>query len=406
MTYDYNREVDRRGTCSIKWEFLHDGDKMKYGDHADPKHGENRLLPMWVADMDFCTPPAVIEALKARAEHGIFGYSMPTDGYFDAVINWFSKRYGYTIDKEWILLTPGVVPAVNMLVQAFLKPGEKVLVQRPVYYPFFDAIKNNGGEIISNNLIYENNHYTMDFDDLAEKTADPAVTLTILCHPHNPVGRVWTGEELSRFGEICIENNVLIISDEIHCDLTYDGINFTPFAKISDTFAQKSIVCTAPSKTFNLAGLKTSNIIIADEALRENFAKVLARNGLKGSNAFGIVATEAAYKHGETWLKETMAYVQDNYRYLESFISEHLPQLKVVPPEGTYLVWIDCRPLGLDPKERKDLMMEEAKLFLDEGELFGKEGEGFERINIACPRSILKEALTRLKKVVSRLQKA
>lgn len=403
MSYDYDSEIDRRGTCSTKWEFLHDGDKMKYGDHADPKHGDNRLLPMWVADMDFCTPSAVIEALKTRAEHGIFGYSTPTDSYYDAVINWMARRYGYPVEKDWILLTPGVVPAVNMLVQAFLNPGEKVLVQRPVYYPFFDAIKNNQGEIISNSLIYENGRYTMDFDDLAEKTADPSVTLTILCSPHNPVSRVWTEDELKRFGEICIKNNVLIVSDEIHCDLLYDRINFTPFATINDTFAQQSIVCTAPSKTFNLAGLKTSNIIIANEERRKKFAEVLARNGLKGTNAFGIVATEAAYTHGEPWLKETMAYIQANYHYMAAFIKEHLPKLKVIPPEGTYLVWIDCRELGLEPKARKDLMMQEAKLFLDEGELFGKEGEGFERINIACPRSILEEALMRLKKILNGL---
>jgi cystathionine beta-lyase len=314
-----------------------------------------------------------------------------------------ARRYGYTVENDWILLTPGVVPAVNMLVQAFLKPGEKVLVQRPVYYPFFDAIKNNEGEIVSNTLCFENGRYTMDFDDLAEKTADPAVTLTILCSPHNPVSRVWTEAELTRFGEICIENNVLIIADEIHCDLIYDGFTFTPFAKINDTFARQSIVCAAPSKTFNLAGLKTSNIIIPNQELRKKFAKVLARNGLKGTNAFGIVATEAAYNHGEVWLKETMDYVQANYRFMAAFINEHLPQLKVIQPEGTYLVWIDCRALGLDPKARKKMMMEEAKLFLDEGELFGKEGEGFERINIACPRSILEEALKRLKKVVSRL---
>jgi cystathionine beta-lyase len=403
MDFGYDVEVNRRGTCSVKWEFLHDGNQMKYGDHADPKHGKNRLLPMWVADMDFPAPPAVIEALKKRAEHGIFGYTTPADGYFEAVISWIQRRYGYTVERDWILLTPGVVPAVNMMVQAFLKKGEKVLVQQPVYYPFFDAIKNNDGAIVTNSLVYENGRYRMDFDDLAEKTTDPAVTLAILCSPHNPVSRVWTAEELTRFGNLCLENNVLVVSDEIHCDLIYDGYHFTPFAGIDDSFARQSIICTAPSKTFNLAGLKTSNIIISNPDLRTQFAQVLARNGLKGANAFGVVATEAAYNHGEGWLKDTMAYIEGNYRFMSAYMAEHLPQLKIIPPEGTYLVWVDCRALGLDPAARKALMMEDARLFLDEGELFGPEGEGFERFNIACPRSILKEALERIKSVVERL---
>ena len=404
MRFNYDEEIDRRGTCSTKWEFLHDGDQMKYGDHADPKHGKNRLLPLWVADMDFPAPPAVIEALKTRAEHGIFGYTQPTDSYYEAVINWMARRYGYTVERDWIVLTPGVVPAINMMVQAFLSPGEKVLVQQPVYYPFFSAIENNGGKIVSNPLIYENGGYCMDFDDLAEKTADPAVTLAIFCSPHNPVGRVWTAEELTRFGKICLENNVLVISDEIHCDLIYDGHTFTPFGAIDDAFAQQSIVCTAPSKTFNLAGLKTSNIIISNPDLRNRFTRRLLQNHIKGVNTFGIVATEAAYNHGEEWLADTMDYIQANYRFMAAYMAEHLPQLKIIPPEGTYLVWVDCRALGLDPTARKALLMQEARLFLDEGELFGPEGEGFERFNIACPRSILKEALERIKTVVDRLQ--
>lgn len=406
MRFNYDEEIDRRGTCSTKWEFLHDGDQMKYGDHADPKHGKNRLLPMWVADMDFPAPQAVIEALKDRAEHGIFGYTQPTDSYYEAVINWMARRYGYTVERDWIVLTPGVVPAIHMMVQAFLSPGEKVLVQQPVYYPFFRAIENNGGKIVSNALIYENGRYRMDFDDLAEKTADPAVTMAIFCSPHNPVGRVWTAEELTRFGTICLENNVLIISDEIHCDLIYDGYTFTPFAAIDDTFAQQSIVCTAPSKTFNLAGLKTSNIIISNPDLRNRFEQILLQNNIKGVNTFGIVATEAAYNHGEEWLAHTMDYIQANYRFMAAYIAEHLPRLKIIPPEGTYLVWVDCRALGLDPAARKELLMQEARIFLDEGELFGPEGEGFERFNIACPRSILKEALVRIKTAVDRLQAA
>ena len=403
MGSNYDVEIDRFGTCSLKWEFIHDGDRMKYGDHSHPKHGNNRILPMWVADMDFPAPPAVIEALTKRAQHGIFGYTMPADSYYDAVINWMARRYGYNVERDWILLAPGVVPAVNMMVQAFISPGEKVLVQQPVYYPFFDAIKNNGGTIVSNSLVYESGRYHMDFDDLTEKVADPAVKLAILCSPHNPVGRVWTAEELTRFGKICLENDVLIISDEVHCDLIYDGYAFTPFAGINEIFPQQSVICTAPSKTFNMAGLKTSNIIIPNPDLRKLFARILARNGLKSANAFGIVATEAAYNHGETWLVDTMAYIESNYRFMAEYMAEHLPQLRIIPPEGTYLVWVDCRALRLDPDARKELLMQKAHIFLDEGELFGPEGEGFERFNIACPLSILKEALERIKSVINSL---
>ncbi len=401
MNFNFDEEVDRRGTHSVKWEFTFGGDRIAYTDHADPKYGANRVLPMWVADMDFRVPPAVIEALADRVAHGIFGYTVPTDSYYEAVIGWMARRYGRSIEREWITLAPGIVPAVNMMVQAFIEPGDKVLIQPPVYYPFFAAVQNNGGEIVSNSLVVEDDYYRMDFDDLAQKAADPAVKMAILCSPHNPVSRVWTREELTRFGKICLENDVLVISDEIHCDLIYDGVEFTSFASINDDFAQKSIVCTAPSKTFNLAGLKTSNVIIQDQALREKFAQALERNGLHGGSAFGIVATEAAYNHGEAWLEAVMAYIQDNYRFMAAYIAEHLPQLKVIPPEGTYLVWVDCRALGLDAAARKKLMMQDAKLFLDNGEMFGPEGEGFERFNIACPRSILAEALARLKTAVA-----
>ncbi len=403
MTFNFDQEVDRKGTYSTKWEFVPDGDDMKYGDHADRKYGENRLLPMWVADMDFRVPQAVIDALVARAGHGIFGYTRPADAYFDAVLSWMKRRYGRSVQKEWIVLTPGVVPAIHLMVQAYLQPGDKVLVQRPVYYPFFAAVENNGCEIVSNSLVLENGRYTMDFDDLAEKAADPAVKMAILCSPHNPIGRVWTKEELTRFGEICLENDVLVVADEIHCDLIYDGCEFITFANISDEFAQKSIVCTAPSKTFNLAGLKTSNIVIPDQTLREQLNRKLESVGMWGTNAFGIVATEAAYNHGEAWLDAAMAYIEGNYHFMVEYLAQNLPQIRVIQPEGTYLVWVDCRALELDSETRKNLMMEQAKVYLDEGELFGPEGEGFERFNLACPRSILAEALERIKTAVSTL---
>ncbi|MBK8934830.1 MAG: pyridoxal phosphate-dependent aminotransferase [Chloroflexi bacterium] len=403
MTFNFDAEIDRTGTHSIKWEFLFEGHKLVFGDHAQAKHGRDRLLPLWVADMDFRCPPAVIDALTERVAHGIFGYAMPSDSYYEAVINWMARRYGVVVEREWLVLTPGIVPALNMLVETLIAPGDKVLVQRPVYYPFFAAIENNGGEIVSNTLVLENGRYTIDFDDLAAKAADPAVKMAILCSPHNPVGRVWTREELTRFGEICLANDVLVISDEIHCDLIYDGVAFTSFAAINETFAQKSIICTAPSKTFNMAGLKTSNIIIQDKEIRAKLNKTLLRHGLLGGNALGLVATEAAYNHGEAWLAEVMAYIEANYHFMVAYLAEHLPQLEVIRPEGTYLVWVDCRKLGLDAAARRQLLLGEAKVFLDNGEMFGPEGEGFERFNLACPRSILAEALERIGTAVSHL---
>ncbi|MGB4871250.1 MAG: MalY/PatB family protein [Candidatus Promineifilaceae bacterium] len=403
MTFNFDAEIDRTGTHSIKWEFLFEGHKLVFGDHAQAKHGRDRLLPLWVADMDFRCPPAVIDALTERVAHGIFGYAMPSDSYYEAVINWMARRYGVVVERDWLVLTPGIVPALNMLVETLIAPGDKVLVQRPVYYPFFAAIENNGGEIVSNTLVLENGRYIIDFDDLAAKAADPAVKMAILCSPHNPVGRVWTREELTRFGEICLANDVLVISDEIHCDLIYDGVAFTSFAAINETFAQKSIICTAPSKTFNMAGLKTSNIIIQDKEIRAKLNKTLLRHGLLGGNALGLVATEAAYNHGEAWLAEVMAYIEANYHFMVAYLAEHLPQLEVIRPEGTYLVWVDCRKLGLDAAARRQLLLGEAKVFLDNGEMFGPEGEGFERFNLACPRSILAEALERIGTAVSHL---
>ncbi len=403
MVYHFDEEISRRGTHSIKWEFLFPNGRPQYGDHADPKYGRERILPMWVADMDFQGPPEMIEALVQRARHGIFGYSLAGDSYYEAVLGWMARRYGRSVPREWLVITPGVVPAINMLIQALVQPGEKVLVQRPVYYPFFAAIENNGAQIVSNSLVLENGRYRMDFDDLATKTADPTVTMAILCSPHNPVGRVWTPEELEQFGHICRANNVLIISDEIHCDLIYDGHTFTPFDRVSPDFAANSIICTAPSKTFNIAGLKTSNLIIPQAEWRHRLARVMARHGLLGSNAFGLVATEAAYNHGEAWLTAVMAYIQANYRFMADYLATHLPQLRPIPPEGTYLVWVDCRALGLDAAARKELFMGQARVFLDEGELFGPEGEGFERFNIACPRAILVEALERIKTAVAQL---
>jgi cystathionine beta-lyase len=403
LKISFDKEMDRRGVHSIKWEFVREGKVLRHGDHADPRHGAERVLPMWVADMDFDPPPAVVEAVVARAENGFFGYCRPTDSYFEAVIAWIKRQHGWSVERDWIVTSPGVVAALSMLVQSCTSRDDKILIQPPVYHPFFHVIENNGRQIVSNSLLYERGRYHMDFDDLALKASDPAVKMAFLCSPHNPVGRVWTAGELARFGEICLENGVLVVSDEIHADLIYQGYAFTAFAGISEAFLSNSVTCTAASKSFNLAGLKTSNIIIPDEGLREAFSRELERNGMYGANPFGIVATEAAYDHGEAWLGAAMEYVEGNYRYLVDYVARQLPQIKVALAEGTYLVWLDFRELGLSPAERRELLLNRARVLLEEGEIFGREGEGFERINIACPRSILVEAMERIRAAVSGL---
>ncbi|MCJ7568499.1 MAG: pyridoxal phosphate-dependent aminotransferase [Anaerolineales bacterium] len=404
MKYDFDREINRKGTNSVKWEFIKQRDDLLYREEPDDSSADTRLLPMWVADMDFPCPGPVVDALVERAQHRIFGYTSPTESYYGAIVNWMKKRHGWEIEPEWICTTPGVVPALNMVVKTYISPGDSVLIQTPVYYPFNKAVENSDGVLVTNSLIYEDGRYSMDFADLEEKTKDPQVKMAILCSPHNPVGRVWTRDELVRFGEICINNNVLVVSDEIHGDLILDGFVFTPFAGISEAFAQNSITCTAPSKTFNLAGLKTSNIIIPNEQVRSRYKKTLERTGLRGVGAFGVVALEAAYNHGEEWLAQVLDYIMGNLRCLEEYIAEHLPQITVVPLEGTYLVWLDCRRLGLGKLELEQVMLKEAKVYLDEGYIFGIEGEGFERINIACPRSVLVEALERIRKVIERMK--
>jgi len=403
VNYDFDTEISRAGTNAAKWEFIQEGQDPHHMEHTDKFYGENRILPMWVADMDFPCPQRVVEALVARARHGIYGYTAPTDAYYSAVVSWMKRRQGWQVDPEWICITPGVVPALNMLVRTFVSPGEKVLIQPPVYHPFFHAIENNQAELAANALIYENGRYRMDYADLETKAKDPSVKLAILCSPHNPVGRVWSRDELLRFGDICLGNDVLVVSDEIHADLIYKGHTFTPWVSLGEAFAQHAVVCTAPSKTFNLAGLHTSNIVIPNAELRARFKKTLQSNGLVGIGPFGLVALEAAYTHGEEWLDQVLDYLEGNLHYLEDYVAHHIPRISVVRPEGTYLAWLDCRGLGLDKWALKHLMLNEARVFLDEGFIFGPEGEGFERINIACPRSILVEALERIREAMDGL---
>jgi cystathionine beta-lyase len=403
MKYDFDRVIDRQGTNTIKWEYKQSRGNPAVIEHTDEFFGEDRVLPMWIADMDFVSPKPVVDALVSRAQHGIFGYTGSPESYYAAVVRWMQKRHQWEIHPEWIVSTPGVVPAINMLVRTFISPGEKVLLQPPVYYPFYRAVERNGGEIVRNPLRYEAGVYRMDFDDLSQKIRDNPVKMAILSSPHNPVGRVWQREELIRFGEICLERDVMIVSDEIHGDLIQAGYTFTPFASLGQEFAKYSVTCTAPSKTFNLPGLHISNIIIPADQTRERYLKLVNSIGVSGVGPFGIVALEAAYRDGEDWLEQVLAYIQDNYRYLVDYFERYIPRIKVVPLEGTYLVWLDCRQLGLSNNELKSLFLDEARVYLDEGTLFGAEGGGFERINIACPRATLAEALERIRNAISRI---
>ncbi|MGD9308527.1 MAG: MalY/PatB family protein [Desulfosarcina sp.] len=404
MKYDFDREINRKNTQSAKWGVIQDPDNPSRWHATEAYYGDDRILPMWVADMDFPSPQPVVDALVARARHGIYGYTFRTQDYDQAVVDWMQRRHGWAIDPGWIVSTPGVVPALNFLVRTFVEPGENVLIQRPVYYPFFSAIQNNGGQIVSSSLLLEHGCYQMDFEDFEKKAADPATTLFILCSPHNPVGRVWTREELIRLGAICLKHRVLVVADEIHADLLYSGVTFTPFAAIDRDLAANTVVCTAPSKTFNLAGLHTANIIIPDPGLRRRFQQTLNSCGMaRWANPFGALACETAYREGEPWLEQVLAYIEDNLNCLQHFINDQVPRIQVIRPEGTYLVWLDCRQLALGKRMLKRLMLETARLFMDDGFIFGPEGEGFERINIACPRAMLQDALARIRRAVDAL---
>jgi len=396
MTWNFDEEIDRKDTGSTKWSIIQDRHDPMKKIRTDAYFGKNRLLPMWVADMDLACPEQVVNALQERARHPVFGYTMPDDDYIRCVVNWMKQRQGWEISPDWIVNTHGVVPALHLLVRAFTSPGQKVLVQRPVYYPFFSAIKENHCEIVSNSLVLEDGCYRMDLEDLENKISDPDVRLAILCSPHNPVGRVWNQEELTAFGNLCLNNNVLVVSDEIHGDLVYPGNTFIPYGGLDRDLIDNSVICTAPSKTFNLAGLQTSNIIIKNPEIREQFKKTVAGSGMFGLNPFGMTACKAAYTQGEEWLDHLLDYLYGNLKALTEHFNRRIPQIPIIPAQGTYLVWFDCRCLGLDPMDLRNLMVDKARVVLDEGYIFGPEGKGFERINIACPRPVLMEAADRI----------
>jgi len=380
MTYDFDKIIDRRGTNSLKYDFA-----AERGKPSD-------LLPLWVADMDFAAPPEVVADLKNAAEHGIFGYTETKSDYDNAVIGWFRERFGYNIKPSEIVKTPGIVFALAQMVRAFTEPGDGVIIQTPVYYPFYDVVRDNGRELLLNPLKLENEKYFIDFDDFECKAASSNAKMFILCSPHNPVGRVWTHDELERLNEICERYGILVISDEIHCDFVYDGNSHTVFGKLNEN----AIIATSPSKTFNLAGLQVSNIFVKNAELKRKLKLELRKSGYSQLNTLGLTACKSAYQHGAEWVDQLNNYLYGNVALVREFLATKLPKIKLIEPEGTYLLWLDCRELGLSQHELDSLITNQAKLWLSSGTTFGADGEGFQRINIACPRATLEEALTRL----------
>ena len=386
MKFNFDEIIDRYNTNSIKYDFAAERGKPE------------GLIPLWVADMDFRTAPCVTQALVKSAQHGIFGYTeaKKEGAYFNAMRKWFAQRFGFEVKPEWVIKTPGVVYAIFAAIRAYTEEGDSCLIQTPVYYPFKESVEANGRRLVTNPLLYTDGKYKINFDDFEDKIVKNNVKLFILCTPHNPVGRVWTRDELERMGEICLKHNVLVISDEIHCDFVFPGNKHTVFGTISEDFLNNSIICTSPSKTFNLAGLQTANIFIADGKLRLMFRKEISKTGYSQLNTMGIVSCQAAYEGGGEWLDEMLLYLEKNYHYAKDFINVNLPKIRVNELEGTYLLWLDMNALGLTDAELEKTLVEKAGLWVSNGSIFGDEGKGFIRINIACPLSTLEKAFDRL----------
>ena len=387
MKYDFDTPVDRRGTASIKWDF------------SKRFTGLEDLIPLWVADMDFPACFEVIEALKRRADHGVFGYTLEPESYYRAVIDWMKRRHGWEVHRGWMLSAPGVVPSLNLALLAYSQPGDRVIIQPPVYYPFKESILKVRRRVAENPLILDGDRYTMDFDQL-EKLIDGRTRLLILCSPHNPVARVWLKEELERLVDICLRRNIIILSDEIHHDLILKGNRHIPTASLSKEAAGITVTFTSATKTFNLAGLGCSLVIASDKHLRDRYRSTLQSIWTGIANALSAVATETAYRYGESWLEQVLEYVQGNYDFLVSRLAERLPEARVFPLEGTYLAWVDLRSLGMSDEELKQWILGRARVWLDDGPMFGAGGEGFQRINLACPRRTLNKALEAMVQVL------
>ena len=392
MKYNFDEIIDRRNTDCLKYDFA-----VERGKPED-------VLPLWVADMDFRTAPGIIEQAVADASLGIYGYTESKDDYFQAIALWYQNYFDWKVERKWLVKTPGIVFAIGIAIQALTKEGDAVMIQQPVYYPFSEVIKDNNRTLVNNALVLKDGHYEIDFEDFEDKIIQNNVKLFVLCSPHNPVGRVWTASELRRMGEICLRHDVKVISDEIHSDFVYEGRKHYVFTTVDSAFEDISIICTAPSKTFNLAGLQVSNIFIPNVQIRKAFKRQMSAVGYSQVNMIGLHACRAAYETGREWLEELKIYLKVNLDFARAYLEENLPQIKLIEPEGTYLIWLDCRELGLSEDKLEHLIVHEAKLWLDSGAIFGAVGEGFERVNIACPRAVLKEALERLYRAVSGLK--
>lgn len=398
MKYDFNQICDRKNTNCFKWDFI------------QSIFGNDDVIPMWVADMDFPVAIPIVEALKRRAEHEFYGYTKASTDVIQSVVDRMWDKYAWKIKPEWIVFTPGVVPALNITVRMLTHPGDEIILQEPVYYPFFPAVTFSGCQIVNNQLKLINGRYEMDYEDLEHQfharigmlPVPNRIKAIMLCNPHNPVGRLWNKEELTKLGDIAIKHDVVVISDEIHCELLFKDHLHTPFASISEEFEQNSIVCMSPSKTFNLAGLEVSSIIIPNKKLRHLF--INTRTGiLPEPNLFGYTALEAAYRFGDEWLDQLLDYLQGNLDFLLKYFANRIPKIKVIKPQGTYLIWLDCRDLGMDDMTLRNFMRDKAKVGFDDGFLFGSGGSGFQRMNIACPRPIIEEALIRIETMVNKL---
>jgi cystathionine beta-lyase len=384
MKYNFDEVIDRSHSYSIKYEPTWRG---------KPED----VLPLWVADMDFATPPCVQEALVQRARHGIFGYSEPDAEYYDVMRKWFEERFDWSPQREWLAITPGVVNALYIAIRALTHPGDKIVIQQPVYYPFESSVKQTGRQLLVNELVYSEGRYSIDFADFEEKIGH--AKMFILCNPHNPVGRVWSREELTRMGEICLRHGVIVIADEIHEDFIYKGHKHLVFSSINKELENITVTCTSPSKTFNLAGLICANIFIPNKELRENFKMEYSGCGLSQPGIMGLVSCKAAYQDGADWLDQLLDYLSGNMRLLKTYLTNHIPKIKLVEPGGTYLAWLDCNELGLGAKRLDETLTHRGKLWLSAGPSFGKGGNGFARMNVACPRQILQNALDRLKNI-------
>jgi len=386
--YNFDKIIDRKNTKCYKW------------DYNKEIFGKKDLLSMWVADMDFQAPPEVLNVLRKRVDHGVFGYTGLVDSFYSSIIDWMDKRFKWKINKNWIVVTPGIVPAINFAIQTYTEKNDKILVQTPVYYPFFTSIKNNDRTLVVSELKLVNEHYEMDFEDLDNKLADN-VKMMILCSPHNPVSRVWKLNELQQISELCLKHNVLLISDEIHSDIIFSENRHIPIPTISKEIANNSLTMFAPSKTFNVAGLSLSFVIIPKKNIRVKFQKTLLNMGLHGGNVFGIEALEASYRYGQKWLDELLTSLEDNYNFVCDFLLKKIPLIKPIKMDGTYLLWLDCREMELSQKELVNFFINKAGLAFNDGSKFGKGGEGFMRMNLGCSRKLIEKALIQLESAVN-----